>query len=406
MHSEGLVASPPLDVSCGDENSNMNCQSCGSEHLDTFLNLGNQPICNRFSKVPEDHPKYPLKVAFCPRCFLVQLAEYPSSEEVFNEQYSYLTGTTPEANDYFDTLAYVLTKRYGLTKDKMVLDIGGNDGTFLSRVKYHSGAKVLNVDPASTPTAKASVPTERRRFEDYKGPTPDLVTAFNVLAHADRIHELLEKIRSFECPLVAQNHYLLRLLEWKQYDTIYHEHLRYYSFRSFRQLLEMHDLGIQDVDEVEYYGGSFITHVLPGPSAGFFWKETFESKLTSSMTYHSWANTVNDMRDRLVRTLDEQRQRGLKIVGAGAPMKCSTLLNYCGIGPETIDCIAERNPLKIGTYVPGVNIPVVSYETAMKSKPDVVLILAWNATRSVISSLKSLGFHGRFLIPIPEPMML
>ncbi len=394
----------------------MDCQSCRSSYLEEFLNLNDQPICNRFLPTRTTLKEYPLKVAFCHKCHLVQLVDYPPSEEIWNEDYSYLTGTTPEASEYFDVTAYSLVRRFGLKPGDLVLDIGSNDGTFLSFMKNH-GLKVLGIDSSPLAAKEAEhrgVPTLQRRLEDLnmndfvnEYGRPRLVTAFNVLAHTDSPHEFLSRVRELETRFVTQSHYLPNMVKWTEYDTIYHEHLRYYTLDSLRTLLEAHDLGVQDMDEVEYYGGSFMLTARPGESAHYFWKDITEKPYQEIETYRRFASRANRHAKGLVDLLASLKMQGKRIIGAGAPMKCSTLLNYCGIDTHYLDYIVERNVKKIGTFVPKVQIPVVSYDEIRDRPPDYVLVLAWNAARSIMQILReSYAYKGRFIVPIPEPRII
>ncbi len=394
----------------------MKCQSCDSDELEEFLDLGDQPICNRFLSTRTSLKEYPLAVAFCHKCHLAQLVRFPPSEEIWNEDYSYLTGTTPEASEYFDIAAYSLIRKLGLQQGDLVLDVGSNDGTFLSFMKTH-GLNVLGVDSSPVAVKEAQtrgVPTLLKRLEDIdmgdlvkEYGKPKLVTAFNVLAHTDRPHEFLSKIRDLDTIFVTQSHYLPNMVKWTEYDTIYHEHLRYYTLDSIRTLLQGHDLGVQDMDEVEYYGGSFMITARPGKSANYFWKDYTEKPYREIEAYRRFAARVHRHARFLVELLTSLKMQKHRVIGAGAPMKCSTLLNFCGIGTDLLDYVVERNRKKVGTFVPKAQIPVLSYDTIRDKPPDYVLILAWNAARSIMQILReNYAYKGRFIVPIPEPRII
>ncbi len=394
----------------------MRCQSCDSSEIEEFLDLGDQPICNRFLSEKRSLKEYPLKVAFCHKCHLTQLIEFPPSKEIWNADYSYLTGTTPEASEYFDLAAYGLVRRLGLKPGDLVLDVGSNDGTFLSFMKTH-GLRVLGVDssPLAVKEAKVrGIPTLHERWEDIdmsdltkEYGKPKLVTAFNVLAHTDRIHEFLSKVRELDTLFVTQSHYLPNMVKWTEYDTIYHEHLRYYTLDSIRALLGAHDLGVQDMDEVEYYGGSFMITAKPGKSANYFWKDYTEKPYREIEIYRRFAARAQRHARNLAGLLSSLKMQRHRVIGAGAPMKCSTLLNFCGVGTDLLEYIVERNPKKVGTFVPKAQIPVLSYDTINGQPPDYVLILAWNAARSIMQILReTYGYKGHFIVPIPEPRII
>jgi SAM-dependent methyltransferase len=339
----------------------------------------------------------------------------PSFSEIFNSEYNYLTGSTPEAQDYFDLMAYKLIRTFRLQPGDLVLDIGSNDGTFLQYFRQH-GLDVLGIEPSKQPALEAQqrgVPTIIGKFEDvwHEISRPvSLITAFNVLAHTDTIHEFLDTVSSLNAPFVCQNHYLPRMVEWCEYDTVYHEHARYYTLSSLRNLLGKHGLEIADVDETEYYGGSIVAYTQPASqsrrSSSYFWKDYTEKPYRSIEAYRRFAKKVSEHREKLISLLESIKANGMKIAGAGAPMKASTLLNYCRIDGRFLDYVIERNPLKIGTYIPGVHLPVVRYQKIVEEPPDYILILAWNAARSIMRLLREAGYAGRFMVPVPEPSVL
>lgn len=397
------------------------CQSCGYQKCKVILDLGSQPICNKFLRDPSEfvnEKKYPLKLIFCPRCKLVQLSELPPREEVFGEDYNYLSGASPSALKFFEETAKKLVKTLGLKPGDLVLDIGSNDGSLLLEFKK-LGMRVLGVEPAPKPAQIAierGIDTIIGYFEDsiskikqVTGGEIKLITAFNVLAHTDRIHQFLEGVKELlndDSVFVSSSHYLKSLVDNLEWDTIYHEHARYYSLTSLDYLFRSHSIHIFDAEITDYYGGSILVY------ASIKEKRRSErlEKLISEESYITKYRYLKNFARRVIKNSSELRallyrlkSEGKRIVGLGAPMKSSTLLNFCGCDNKVIDYLVEVNPLKIGTYSPGTHIKVVSEDFFLSDKSvDYALILSWNIAEYIIEKYRSKGYKGKFIIPIPE----
>ncbi len=401
----------------------MNCQLCGSSDPIEILDLGDQPICNAVltaQQLTEKEPVYPLKVYVCPKCYLMQLDNKVPKETVFGKNYNYLTGSSPELVKYFDELANRIIQRFNITESDIILDIGCNDGTFLEGFKNATHA-LLGVEPTQEPAKIArekGIIIHQHFFENvlFVEPYPKIISAMNVLAHVSDIHKFLDNVKasmSKNSVFVSQSHYLPALVEKLEYDTIYHEHLRYYTLTSICELFRMHGLFVFDAEIVDVYGGSIIvyakiakeTHsmeerqVMAITTAKIFASEMKYQKLE---TYIEFANQTRLNAEKLKNYLNKLKAKGKHIIGVGAPMKASTLLNYCKIGTETLDYIDELNPLKIGTYTPGTHIPIIDENTMSFNSPDYALILSWNFTDTIISKWRKRGYKGGFIIPEPE----
>lgn len=359
---------------------------------------------------------------FCADCTLVQLSSVPPSKVVFADDYNYLTGSTNDAVRYFSRVADLLIDKFDLSERDKVLDIGSNDGTFLRFLQVR-GIEVIGVDPAPKPAAianKNGVRTICRPFEDCVEDVAKwcddrlrLVTAFNVLAHTDRVHLFLDGVRKLlsndKTVFMSQSHYLPVLIDERQYDTIYHEHARYYTATSLKSLLNQHGLHLFDAEESDYYGGSIMAYAAPTESSATKRLGDLlsrERRFAEFETYAKFARGVEENRLRLRGLLEQLKREGNSIAGVGAPMKSSTLLNYCGIDSQILDYVTEVNPLKINTYTPGTHIKVVSEGTFFKSPPHFALILSWNVADSIIEKFKVKGYKGSFIIPIPEPRLV
>jgi quercetin dioxygenase-like cupin family protein/SAM-dependent methyltransferase len=403
----------------------MKCQLCGHESLTEILDLGDQPICNAVltpQQLSEKEQVYPLKIAVCPKCFLLQLSSIVSPELVFNQQYNYLTGSTPSLVKYFKALAEKISSRFNLTIDDLVIDIGSNDGTFLSFFKK-SGIKALGIEPTPLP-AQASkdkgICTVTGFFEyftkssshrinmAYDFQDAKIVTAMNVIAHAKDIHQFLENVKAVmneDGVFISQSHYLPALIEQFEWDTIYHEHLRYYTLTTLKRLFEMHGLYIFDAEINTVYGGSILVYASTRKDDCTYNVTnilTEEKKYQNLDIYIEFANQVRQNAQKLKAYLSKLKEKNKQIIGIGAPMKASTLLNYCKIGTETLHCITEVNTLKTGHFTPGTHIPIVDEDSLSVTSPDYALILSWNVSPEIMQNYRAKGYRGGFIIPIPE----
>jgi hypothetical protein len=343
----------------------------------------------------------------------------PPSAEVFGKDFNYLSGTTKEVVDHCEWLTREIAERFEPDDTKYVVDIGSNDGTFLKAVSRYS-PHVLGVEPTRRPAEVAQgqgIETVIRRFEDA---IPDLLSiterkvsilsALSVIAHTDTIHEFMRGVRDIlaetEAVFVCRIPYLASLIEHCEYDTIYHEHARYFSLISQNFLFKQYGIRIFDAEVIPLYGGSLLTFAtLEGrpPTARMEALLRAEEPLRGHEYYDRFAERVSENRAKLRRLLLDAKAARNRVVGIGAPMKASTLLNYCGIGPSILDYITEVNPLKVGTYSPGTHIRVVSEDVLKSDRPDCAMILSWNAAQPIMRKLRAQGFGGKFLIPIPEP---
>lgn len=401
------------------------CQSCGSDNCIKFLDLGKQPICNHFLKKEfeiEKEKKYPLELIFCKDCTLVQLSFVPPGKETYGEAFDYLTQYTSELVKNFTELANTLIQNLNLRKDDYVIDIGSNDGTFLKPFK-EKGIRVLGIEPSPIPcdyANKNGIPTINKRFEDAidevlaetKGKVK-VIAAFNVLAHTDTIHGFLEGINgilsSNDAIFISQSHYLPNLINEREYDSVYHEHARYYSLTSVSYLLKLHGLNVYDAKETSIHGGSILVYASKrereiSSRAKEILKK--EEKFGKPETYSSFAAAVEENRKELIKILLDLKAENKKIVGIGAPMKSSTLLNYCNIDSKILDYLAELNPLRIGSYSPGMHIKILAEAEFFKGMPDAALILSWNVAEHIIKNFRKKGYNGIFVIPMPKPRII
>ena len=399
------------------------CQACGGQELEPVLDLGYQPLCNDFR--PSDKPVlsqvfYPLCLCYCQKCSLVQLNCLIPTQEVFGNQYTYLTGSTQSLIDYYNALAPRLVSRFKLTENDLIIDLGSNDGTFLKSFEA-LGFSVLGVEGAQVAAQISEdngIPTIRKFFglgvaDEIKKRIPQgkrvgLISAMNVVAHTDNIGVFLPELTSLmdqETIFVSQSHWLLELIQKFEFDTIYHEHLRYFTLHSLMNLFESHGLEIFDAETTDFYGGSILAYASINP-------QDRTEQLYSLMREETEVDIVQALKDmktvllgnksKLINLLADLKKDGCIVAGIGAPMKASTLLNFYGITSDFLDYIVEVNHLKVGTMVPGVRIPVVHEDVLFKEQPPYAVLLSWNLSKHIIPKFRELGYTGKFILPVPS----
>lgn len=399
------------------------CQACGSKELEPVLDLGYQPLCNEFRPSDElvlSQTIYPLCLCYCSDCSLVQLNCLISTSEVFGDQYTYLTGSSRSLVDYYEALATRLAERFNLSENDVVVDIGSNDGTFLKAFQS-LGYLVIGVEGAQVAaeiSVEQGIPTVRRFFgkgvsEEIKDQLPpgkriSLITAMNVVAHTDNIGEFLPELAELmdeETVFVSQSHWLLELIRKFEFDTIYHEHLRYFTLHSLKNLYERNNLQLFDAEVTEFYGGSILAYASTAPRDRSPELESLlkeEARVDIVQSLKDMKTTLLGNKAKLINLLSELKTAGEKVVGIGAPMKASTLLNYYGITPDLMEYIVEVNEFKVGTMVPGVRIPVVHEDILFEEQPPYAVLLSWNMSSHIIPKYRELGYSGKFILPVPH----
>ena len=399
------------------------CQACGCRELEPVLDLGYQPLCNEFRSSQEvvlSQTIYPLCLVHCPQCSLVQLNCVIPTSEVFGDQYTYLTGSSKSLIDYYGALAPRLADRFNLTEDDVIVDIGSNDGTFLKAFKA-LGFSVLGVEGAQVAAQIAvddGIPTVRQFFgkgiskaireQLPPGKRIGIISAMSVIAHTDNIGEFLPELTALmdqETVFISQSHWLLELIRNLEFDTIYHEHLRYFTLHSLINLYERHGLGLFDAEITEFYGGSILGYASLG-------SKDQTPELSALLSEEDQVDVVQSLKDmkrlilgnkaKLINLLADLKSDGSTVVGIGAPMKASTLLNFYGITPDFMDYIVEVNQFKVGTMVPGVRIPVVHERVLFEEQPPYAVLLSWNMSKHIIPKLREMGYSGKFILPVPQ----
>lgn len=403
------------------------CRICKGSNLEKFLNLGVHPPSDAFLRRDQldiEEKSYPVDACLCTDCGLVQLGYIVPPEEMFNKEYVYVTSISKTADNHFREYAKEVMERYG-ERGSFVVEMGSNDGTLLSHFRDF-GAEVLGVDPsrAATMSIKRSVETINEFFcEDIaksirsKYGRAQIIAGANVFAHINDLDDILNGIEYLlddDGIFVMEFPYLLELVRHIEFDTIYHEHLSYFSITPLVTLFERFSMEIFDITRTPVHGGSIRIYVKRQRSnretTGKL-KELLElekkEKLFSLETFTDFASKVEKFREEFNSLLNKLKGEGALIAGNGAPAKGNTLLNYCQVGPDLIEFIAEINPLKHYMFTPGMHIPVLPLSSIKEKKPDYMVILPWNLKHDIIrqeSAYRESG--GKFIVPLPEPIIL
>jgi SAM-dependent methyltransferase len=403
------------------------CKGCGSGNLEVILSLGEQPLANALRTIAEadaPEPRYPLDVAFCAACSLTQLTVSVPPEILFAE-YAYFSSYSPSVVSNARDLVADIVRTRQLDGSDLAMEIASNDG-YLLRHYQQAGVPVLGIDPAENVAAVAiadGVPTLCEFFgarigEQLRaaGHRASVVHAHNVLAHVPDISGMLHGIASVlrdDGRVIIETPYVRDLVDRVEFDTVYHEHLFYYSLTSLDRLLSAHGLGLVDVERIPIHGGSLrVTAALDGAApttdtVAVLLDEESRLGIDQRDYYRDFGARVAHLCAELHDLILRLRGAGRRIAGYGAAAKATVLLNTLGIGHEAIEFVVDRNPHKQGRLVPGTRIPILPVEHLVEEHPDDTVLFVWNFADEVLeqqSEYRARG--GRFLIPIPEPRLV
>jgi len=403
------------------------CRGCGGTNLARFLSLGDVPLANSFlsaEQLQEIELRFPLEVFFCGDCSLVQLLHVVSPQVLFSN-YVYRSGTSQTLARHNAALADDVVSRLRLCSDDLVLEVGSNDGSLLQCFRKR-GVCTVGVEPAKNIARiarEAGINTLTEFFDARSAAAvasrhglATVLIANNVLAHVDAPVEFLTACRGILQPrgrVIIEVPYLVDLLDRFEYDTIYHEHLCYFSVTAFLPLFAEAGLALERVDRLGIHGGSLRLWAKHADAAGHaesvrqMAEQEGNAGLAGLATYQEFARRVEWHREELLALLWELKGEGKSIAGYGAPAKGNTLLCYCGIGTELLPYTVDRSPLKVGLCTPGTHIPVAPVERIFREQPDYVLLLAWNFAPEIMKSLRPYRERGgQFVLPIPEPRIV
>jgi SAM-dependent methyltransferase len=401
------------------------CRFCGAPLETTFVDLGMSPLCESFvrpDQLAEMEPFYPLHAYVCGHCFLVQLQEFVTPDEIFTE-YAYFSSYSTSWVEHARRYAEMMIARFRLGPASKVMEIASNDGYLLQHFVAR-GVPVLGIEPAANVAKVAiekGVPSIVRFFGRQSAAEiaaehgrPDVLLGNNVLAHVPDINDFVGGMKVLLAPhgvITMEFPHLARLIAENQFDTIYHEHFSYLSFVTVERIFAHHGITLFDVEELPTHGGSLRIYgrhdenaalAVTGRVRELHQREVDDGFLTLER-YRGFDEQVKATKRKLLTFLIDARQRGKRVVGYGAPGKGNTLLNYCGIRTDFLDFTVDVSPYKQGKFTPGTRIPIVAPERIREERPDYVLILPWNLKDEIGTQAAYIReWGGKFVVPIPE----
>ncbi len=402
------------------------CQVCGHAPLADVLSLGYMPPVNQMvaiGELPRQQPWVPTHLLHCAKCDLVQLGLAVDPVIIFPPEYPYTSGTTKVLRDNFAELYAEASALLKLTAKDLVIDIGSNDGTLLSNFK-NGGHRVLGIEPTEVGKIASGrgIPTLARYFTPVvaaevkreHGPAR-VVTAANCFAHIEDVHAIVEGILDLLGPdgvFISESHYLIGLLDRLQYDTVYHEHLRYYSLNSLANLLHMHGLEVFHARPIPTHGGSIRVYAARRGVQPV--SDSVAKMLAAEPRGEAMRARLERFRDdvmlsklRLLAMIRDFKETGARICGISAPSRASTLVNYLGLDADIIDYVCEiAGSLKIGKCMPGTSIPVVEESRLFADQPDCAIIFSWHIADELAPKLRAKGYRGKLVTPLPIPREL
>ena len=410
--------------------SKLDCRFCGAPLTHTFVDLGTSPLAESYvplDRALEMEPFYELHTRVCDRCFLVQLPVMATRETIFNDGYAYFSSYSRTVLDHSRAYVEQMIDRFGFDSRHTVVEVASNDG-YLLQFFRDRGVNVLGVEPSGNvaeAAIAAGIPSRVRFFGAEtaaalraEGFAPDLMLGNNVLAHVPDINDFVEGFRVLLAPqgvVTIEFPHLLKKLEKTYYDQIYHEHYSYLSFLTAEKIFAAHGLTLFDVEEIPPQGGSLRIYARHagdeshpvGPRVAEMRDRETAAGLTALPRYLAFTGQVWRTKRDLLRFLSAAKEAGKSVAGYGALGKGNTLLNFCGIRTDYLDYTVDISPHKQGRLLPGTRIPIFAPEKLFETRPDYVLILAWNIKDEIMKNMAGVrDWGGRFVVPLPEVAVL
>lgn len=404
---------------------NSHCRFCSTPLKYRFADLGMSPLANSYLKpdqLQNMEPFYPLQAYVCEKCFLVQLEQFETPENIFGD-YAYFSSYSDSYLEHAEQYVQMMIERFGYDSNSLIVEIASNDGYLLKNF-VESKIQVLGIEPAVNVAEVAEeigIPTLVKFFGtdlayelSRKEQNADLIIGNNVLAHVPGLNDFVEGLKILLKPngvVTMEFPHLLQLVNNNQFDTIYHEHFSYFSFITVEKVFARHGLAIFDVEEIPTHGGSLRIYAKHdndsekelSENVDTLKKREIDLGYTTIDLYSGFGEKVKKTKRNVLDFFIQAKNDGKSIVGYGAPAKGNTLLNYCGIRSDFIDYTVDRSPHKQGCYLPGTHIPIYSPEKISETKPDYVFILPWNLKDEIMKQLSHIReWEGKFVTPIPE----
>lgn len=402
------------------------CRFCASPLDVSVADLGMSPISNdniKTERLSAMEPFYPLHAYVCQQCWLVQLEQVQAADAIFSDEYAYFSSFSESWLEHARQYSLKAIARFKINNESQVVEIASNDGYLLKNF-IPTGAKILGVEPCANVAEAAEaigIPSLMKFFGVgtakemvAEGIRADLLIGNNVLAHVPDLNDFVQGMKILLAPqgiITMEFPHLKKLIEFNQFDTIYHEHFSYFSFATVEKVFAAFGLVIFDVEELPTHGGSLRIYAKHESnenrpvhdSVNDLRDQEIRAGFTDTRIYTSYAEKIKETKRRLLSFLIEAKSQGKTIAGYGAPAKGNTLLNYCGIRNDFVDYTVDLSPHKQGLFLPGTHLPIYSPEKISETKPDYVLILPWNLKEEVMRQMAHIReWGGKFVVPIPQ----